>query len=89
MIAAPGPAGSGETGNFWQKDGQICISSIDCDHISWACLLDNLLRLVRVSWMNGVKSRETDFEISTKMLKIETLLDSLNEQAGINDLIHS
>ena len=39
--------------------------------------------------MNGVKSRETNFEISTKMLKIETLLDSLKEQAGINDLIHS
>ena len=40
----PGPAGSGETGNFWQKDGQICISSIGYDQITaWSS--DNLLRL--------------------------------------------
>ena len=48
MIAAlPRPAGSGETGNFWQKDGQICISSIGYDQIT-AWPSDNLPRQLTI-----------------------------------------
>ena len=84
MIAAlPRPAGSGETGNFWQKDGQICISSIGYDQIT-AWPSDNWPRQLTIMNEWCYKSRETEFVLYPYInFKTWNFHDSLNEQAGI------